>query len=92
MCLRIGAESLKPRGELDWQEGRGGVEKETFHKVKQNLFIFTICLGPLFFKKKKKKNYYTRQVIFIVRRRGGLRRYKSIKKFIHNSTVYTVNI
>ena len=42
MCLRTGAESLKPRGELDWQEGRGGVEKETFHKVKQNFFIFTI--------------------------------------------------
>lgn len=53
MCLRIGAESLKPRGELDWQEGRGGVEKETFHKVKQNFFIFTILSRTTFLKKKK---------------------------------------
>lgn len=50
MCLRIGAESLKPRGELDWQEGRGGVEKETFHKVKQNFFIFTILSRTTFLK------------------------------------------
>ena len=64
MCLRIGAESLKPRGELDWQEGRGGVEKETFHKVKQNLFIFTICLGPLFFKRKKKELLYKTSNIY----------------------------